>query len=216
VLFDLDGTLLDTAPDIATAAMRTLAALGRPAVPEARVREFIGKGIANLVERLLLETGGIPAGGPRAATTRFEDEYLAGVAERSAPYPGVVEGLERFRAAGLALGCVTNKAGRFTRPLLAATGLAPYFGVVVSGDDVPRKKPAPDAFLAAAAALGVAPAEAWAIGDSLNDVLAARAAGCPVAVVPYGYREGLALEALGADAVVASLAEAAGCITMGA
>ena len=133
----------------------------------------------------------------------FEAAYLEHVADRSRPYPGVVAGLERLRRAGIALGCVTNKASRFTLPLLAATGLRTYFGAIVSGDDVARKKPEPDALLAAAATLGVMPRECWLIGDSANDVKAARAAGCAVAVVPYGYREGLSVEALGADAVVA-------------
>jgi len=215
VLLDLDGTLLDTAPDLAEAANRLLAGLGRAPLPEERVRDFIGKGIANLVRRTLEETGAAPSEAEyRRSLAQFEAIYLAGVADRSLPYPGVLAGLEAFRAAGLGLACVTNKVGRFTEPLLRQTGLRGYFGAVVSGDSVANKKPHPEPLLAAAALLGVAPSEAWVIGDSANDVLAARAAGCPVAVVPYGYREGVPLEALGADAVVASLEEAAGSITM--
>ena len=213
VLIDLDGTLLDTGPDIASAANAMLVKLGRAPLPEARVVEFVGKGVANLVARVLDETGGA-AGILDAALAHFEDAYLAHVADRSRPYPGVIAGLERFRAQGLKLACVTNKASRFTRPLLAATGLAPYFQAVVCGDEVARKKPEPDAFLEAAARLGAAAREAWVIGDSANDVIAARAAGMAVAVVPYGYREGLAVEALGADTIVASLEAAAGSITM--
>lgn len=215
VLLDLDGTLLDTAPDLAAAANRLLASLGRAPLAEERVRDFIGKGIANLVRRALEETGAPPSESEyRRSLAEFESIYLAGVADRSRPFPGVVAGLEAFRAAGLGLACVTNKVGRFTEPLLRETGLRGYFGAVVSGDSVANRKPHPEPFLAAAALLGVAPAEAWVIGDSANDVEAARAAGCPVAVVPYGYREGLPLEALGADAVVASLEAAAGSITM--
>ncbi len=150
------------------------------------------------------------------ALGRFEAAYLARVADRSRPYPGVVEGLERLRAARLPLGCVTNKASRFTLPLLAATGLSAYFGTVVSGDQVERKKPEPDALLLAARRLGVDPRHTLVIGDSGNDVKAARAAGCPVVVVPYGYREGVPVEALGADAVVQSVEAAAGWITMAA
>jgi phosphoglycolate phosphatase len=217
VLLDLDGTLVDTAPDIATAANRMLACLGREALPESRIAGFIGGGIANLVRRALAETGAEAPGDSFArALALFEDAYFEHVADRSRPYPGVVEGLDRFRAAGFPLGCVTNKASRFTLKLLRSTGLRPYFGSVVCGDDVPNRKPAPDALLAAAAALGVAAHEAWVIGDSANDVKAARAAGCPVAVVPYGYREGLAVEALGADAVVSGVDAAASWITMGA
>jgi phosphoglycolate phosphatase len=217
VLLDLDGTLLDTAPDIATAANAMLDQLGRRALSEARIVDFIGQGIANLVRRVLAETGGAAPDATFAqALGRFEAAYLTHVADRSRPYPGVVEGLERLRAAGMPLGCVTNKASRFTLPLLEATGLRAYFGAVVSGDQVACKKPAPDALLAAAGALGVAARESWVIGDSANDVKAARAAGCPVAVVPYGYREGLAVEDLGADAVVASVEAAAGWITISA
>ena len=212
VILDLDGTLLDTAPDSASAANRMLAELGLAAVSEDRVRDFIGRGVANLVLRLLEESG---TGGHERALQRFEVAYLEGVADRSRPYPGVLEGLATFAAARVPLACVTNKPSRFTEPLLAATGLRPYFGAVLSGDQVARKKPEPDALVAAAGALGVPVRSAWVIGDSANDVLAARAAGCPVAVVPYGYREGLAVDALGADAVLPSLRAAADWITMG-
>lgn len=215
VLLDLDGTLLDTAPDIASAANRMLSRLGREGLPEAQVADYVGKGIAHLVHRVLEATGGERGDYDRSIEI-FEVEYFAHVADRSLPFPGVVAGLERFRAHGIGLACVTNKVGRFTRPLLAATGLAPYFGAVICGDDVARRKPEPDAFLAAAARLGALPAQSWVIGDSANDVKAARAAGCPVAVVPYGYREGLALEDLGADAVIDSVEAAAGWITMAA
>jgi phosphoglycolate phosphatase len=211
VVFDLDGTLLDTAPDISAAANQMLAELGLSQVPEERVRDFIGRGVANLVRRLLEEAG---AGGFDAAMARFEAAYLEGVARRSRPYPGVVEGLAMLSDARMPLACVTNKSSRFTEPLLQATGLRRYFGAVVSGDQVARKKPEPDAIVAAADALGVPVRSAWVIGDSANDVLAAHAAGCPVAVVPYGYREGLAVAALGADAVIPSLRAAAEWITM--
>ena len=212
VVLDLDGTLLDTAPDIASAANRMLAELELRPVSEERVRDFIGRGVANLVRRLLEEAG---AGGFDAAIARFEVAYLEGIAERTRAYPGVVEGLSMFSAARMPLACVTNKPSRFTDPLLEATGLRRYFGAVVSGDQVARKKPAPDAIVAAADALDVPVRSAWVIGDSANDVLAAHAAGCSVAVVPYGYREGLAVEALGADAVIPSLRAAAEWITIG-
>jgi len=216
VILDLDGTLLDTAPDIAVAANAMGLALGLPPVSETQVRDLIGKGVANLVRRLLEEAASTSrAVAFEDAMARFEAAYLAGVADRSRPFPGVLAGLEAWRAAGIPMACVTNKVARFTQPLLAATGLRRYFGAVVSGDTVARKKPEPDPLLAACAALGVPAGACWVIGDSLNDVIAARAAGCPVAVVPYGYREGLAVEALGADAVVESLEAAAGWITMG-
>mgnify|MGYP001230598955 CR=1 FL=1 len=213
-LFDLDGTLVDTAPDLAAAANRMLADLGRPALEEASVRDYVGKGIVNLVERCLAATGGETGEERRHALESFERHYRAGIADRSRPYPGVLDGLDALRRAGIALGCVTNKAGRFTEPLLERTGLRPYFGVVVSGDAAARGKPHADPVLLAAATLGASLDETVMIGDSMNDVLSARAAGCAVLVVPYGYREGLALEDLGADAVVATVEEAARSITM--
>jgi phosphoglycolate phosphatase len=213
-ILDLDGTLLDTAPDIAAAANRMLARLGRAQIAEEGVRDFIGKGIVKLVERCLEATGGAAPGEREDALRAFEDLYLARIADRSRPYPGVLEGLHAFEGAGIGLGCVTNKAARFTEPLLVLTGLRDFFGVVVSGDTTPRKKPHPEPLLFATRALGIEPAQALFIGDSRNDVACARAAGCPVVVVPYGYREGLAVEALGADAVVASVEEAAKSITM--
>lgn len=214
-LFDLDGTLVDTAPDLAAAANRMLADLGRPALEAVQIRDYVGKGVVNLVNRCFEATGGGGEEERRRAMESFERHYTAGIADRSRPYPGVVDGLAALQRAGIALGCVTNKAGRFTEPLLELTGLRGYFGVVVSGDTVERKKPHPDPMLYAAGKLGADPAETLVVGDSLNDVQSARAAGCPVVVVPYGYREGLALEDLGADAVVASVEEAARSITMG-
>ena len=217
VLIDLDGTLLETGPDIVAAATRMLVELGLPALRDDRVSEFIGKGVADLVTRCLLEVKApADAHAVAAALIVFERHYLAGVADRSRPYPGVMEGLDRFERMGMPLGCVTNKAALFTAPLLERTGLARYFRVVVAGDTVAHKKPHPQPLLHAAAVLGVSPAYLLLIGDSANDVLAARAAGCPVFVVPYGYREGMALETLAADRVVADLVEAAGSITMAA
>ncbi len=215
-LFDLDGTLIDTATDLASAANRMLADLRRPALPAEGIRDFIGKGVVNLVRQCIEATGGGSEEEHRHALEIFERHYLAGIADASRPYPGVVEGLVALERAGVALGCVTNKAGRFTEPLLERTGLRHFFGVVVSGDTVERKKPHADPILHAAGRLGVAPGETLMVGDSLNDVLSARAAGCPVVVVPYGYREGLGVEDLGADAVVPSVEAAASSITMAA
>ncbi len=215
-LFDLDGTLVDTAPDLAAAANRMLAELGRPPLGEDGIRDYIGKGVVNLVERCFEATGGGAEEERRHALTVFERHYLAGIADRSRPYPGVMDGLGALERAGIAMGCVTNKAGRFTEPLLERTGLRRFFGVVVSGDTIERKKPHADPMLYAAGKLGASPFETLVVGDSLNDVQSARAAGCAVVVVPYGYREGLALEDLGADAVVASVEEAARSITMAA
>jgi len=215
-LFDLDGTLVDTAEDLAAAANRMLTEIGRPTLDEDRIRDYIGKGVVNLVHRCVESTGSGSEEEQRRALAVFERHYLAGIADRSRPYPGVVDGLATLERAGVAMGCVTNKAGRFTELLLERTGLRHFFGVVVSGDTVARKKPHAEPLLYAAGRLGTTPAETLMVGDSLNDVLSARAAGCPVVVVPYGYREGLAVEELGADAVVASVEAAARSITMAA
>jgi phosphoglycolate phosphatase len=211
VAVDLDGTLLDTLPDIAEAADRMLRDLGQPAVGVEVVRGYVGRGISRLVKRLL--TGDLEAE-PEAhcfarALPLFEQHYRDTFTQRSRPFPGAVEGLERMRAARLKLACVTNKAQAFTVPLLERTGLQPYFDLVVSGDSLPRKKPDPLPLLHIAQCFGVAPSALLLIGDSDNDTEAARAAGCPVACVPYGYRGSREVRDLDCDAIVASLSEAA-------
>ena len=211
VMIDLDGTLLDTVPDLAAAAERMLAALGLPLRTQEEIRSFIGKGIPNLVQRCLQAS----AGDARAealqaqALALYQDFYFAESGRRTAVYPGVIEGLERFRAMRLRLACVTNKAARFTVPLLEQKGLAPYFELVVSGDTLARKKPDPVQLAHICAAFALAPAQVLLIGDSANDTLAARAAGCPVWCVSYGYSEGGDVHNLDCDAIVSSLSEAA-------
>ena len=150
VMIDLDGTLLDTVPDLAAAAERMLAALGLPPRTQEEIRSFIGKGIPNLVQRCLQASAGdaradvLQDGALQAkALALYQDYYFAESGLRTAVYPGVREGLQRFRAMRLRLACVTNKAARFTLPLLEQTGLARYFELVVSGDTLARKKPDP-------------------------------------------------------------------------
>lgn len=209
-LLDLDGTLLDTAPDIAAAANAMLADLRLPALPAATVREFIGSGIPRLVERSL-QAAGVPLACAHLETAlrSFGDHYRRLNGSSSAPFPGVVEALGRMRAAGLRLACVTNKASAFTVPLLERTGLAPLLHAVVTPDQAGARKPDPAPFLHACRALGVEPAAAAVIGDSANDAEAGRAAGCRVVLVTYGYSEGRDVRALDADGVVATFGEAA-------
>lgn len=211
VLIDLDGTLLDTIPDLAAAANLMLAELGRPSLDEALIRTFVGKGIPNLVERLLAAGSQHRAGTDQHARALevYERCYESVNGSRTSIYPGVIEGLDALRGQGFPLACVTNKSARFTLPLLEATGLRGYFGEVVAGDALPRKKPAPDQLLHACVKLGVAPREMLMIGDSVNDAQAARAAGCPVFCVTYGYNEGQDVRLLDVDAIVDSLPEAA-------
>jgi phosphoglycolate phosphatase len=206
VLFDLDGTLADTAGEIALALARTFASLGVPALPESEVRALIGRGIPSLVERALARHGA--AAQAAIAIERFEQAYAQTVGTTATLYPGAAASIERLAAAGLPLGVVTNKARAFSVRLLDKLGVAPRFAAVVCGDDGWPKKPAADMMLAACAQLGSTPAETLLLGDSANDVLAARAAGCPVWCVPYGYTEGRPVETLGADRLVADLLEA--------
>jgi phosphoglycolate phosphatase len=211
VMLDLDGTLLDTIPDLAAAAERMLTGLGLPPCSQEEIRTFVGKGIPNLVERCLRAS----AGEARAADLQaralalFQDVYFEESGRRSSVYPGVLEGLAQFRAMRLRLACVTNKAERFTLPLLEQKGLASWFELVVSGDTLARKKPDPMQLLHICGAFGLAPASVLLIGDSVNDALAARAAGCPVVCVSYGYNEGEDVRNLDCDAIVDSLSEAA-------
>ena len=201
VLLDLDGTLLDTAPELAAAANAMLADLGRAPLPAATIREFIGSGIHKLVERCL---GAPPS---EEALASFATHYGRINGTMSAPFPGVMDGLNAL--AGLRLACVTNKAEAFTLPLLERTGLAPYFAAVVTSDQVGKRKPDPEPFLHACRRLGVAPADTVVIGDSANDAEAGRAAGCRVWLVSYGYTEGRDIRSIPCDRLIADLMEAA-------
>jgi phosphoglycolate phosphatase len=214
VLLDLDGTLLHTAPDLAAAANRMLAELGLPPRAPEAIATFIGGGLAVLVHRTLAGTldGVAESALFDRALPIFERCYAEESGRGARPYPGVVDGLERMRDLHLALGCVTNKAGRFTEDLLERAELRRFFDCVVSGDTVARRKPDPLPILHACERLGTEPRATLVIGDSRNDVAAARAAGCPVWCVPYGYNEGQPVSELECDAVVASLLDAAGRI----
>ncbi len=214
VLLDLDGTLLDTAPEIAAAAADMLSELGLDPVDPLRVRDFIGKGIPHLVRRTLEASLGRAPDERRvgSAMEGFFFHYAKRNGRMSKPYPGVLEGIAELRAKGFALACVTNKTAQFTIPLLEATGLAGFFPVVVSGDTMPKKKPAPDPLLEACRRLGVPAPEALMVGDSRNDALAARAAGCPVLLVPYGYTEGEDVQGIDCDGIVPSLLHVAGLL----
>ena len=211
VMIDLDGTLLDTIPDLAAGANMMLAELGMPTLEEAVIRTFVGKGIVNLVQRTLandLEAAVDPALIERALPI-YDRCYKEVNGRHTTIYPGVQEGLARLTAAGFPLACVTNKSTRFTLPLLDYVDLARYFQQVVAGDTLPQKKPDPAPLLHACQVFGIAPRDMLMIGDSLNDTQAARAAGCPVFCVTYGYNEGHDVRTLDTDAVVETLDEAA-------
>ena len=211
ISIDLDGTMLDTVEDLSIAVNHTLDELQLPALELALVRTFVGKGIANLLARSV-----------RAATRREPDDGLLARAmplyeahyervngQTTTIYPGVREGLERLAAAGFPMACITNKSRRFTGPLLERVGFARYFSLVVCGDSLAKRKPDPLPLTHAAEHFGVAPGEMLMIGDSVNDAQAARAAGCPVFCVTYGYNEGADVRTLDVDAIVPTLVEAA-------
>ena len=206
VLVDLDGTLLDTAPDIAAAANAMLAEQGLAPLPTGVVREFIGSGMRAVVERCLRERAK-PFGDAMLESFQRHYERLNGAA--ASAFPGVMESLGRLRGAGLRLACVTNKAAAFTLPLLEKSGIAGFLDATVTPDQAGRRKPDPEPFLHACRLLGTAPRESLVVGDSWNDAEGARAAGCPVLLVAYGYNEGRDVRSLDSDGVVGSFGEAA-------
>ncbi|HEU5294268.1 MAG TPA: HAD-IA family hydrolase [Burkholderiaceae bacterium] len=181
MLFDLDGTLIDTAPDITLAIDRTLRWLGRPAVDPARVRSWIGDGARALLDKALGEAS------TDAQWDHFAYEYGAACGEASCLYPGVTAMLDRLCAAGVKLGVVTNKEVRFAHRLLVRHGISVFFDVLVAGDSLPVKKPHPEGVHRALDALQVEPSDAALIGDSLIDLRTARAAGVQAWLVTYGY-----------------------------
>lgn len=211
VTFDLDGTLLDTIADLAAACDAMLVELGRPPLGGERVRRLVGKGMAVLVERCLTVVDGRApdAGLLAAAIDVFRRHYAILNGREAREYPGVRAGLEAFQALGLPLAVVTNKPAAFTGPLLERKGLANFFTVTVSGDTTANKKPHPEPILHACGLLGVSPQDNLHIGDSDNDVIAARAAGCRTFVVPYGYTEEGPVDGTDCDALVSDLACAA-------
>ena len=211
VTFDLDGTLLDTIADLAAASDAAMVELGRVPHGVDKVRRFVGKGMAVFVERCLIAADGqAPDAELLAHAIAVFRRHYAGFNGRTArEYPGVRAGLEAFRALGLPLGIVTNKPAMFTEPLLERTGLADFFVVAVSGDTTANKKPHPEPILHACTVLGTRPEENLHIGDSDNDLLAARAAGCRAFAVPYGYTEDGPVDTANCDALVSDLLEAA-------
>ncbi len=236
-LLDLDGTLIDTAPDIWAAVNHTLARFGYGRVPESMVRHWVGHGGRACIEQAVAAAeahrscaGSAQMGssadsaygetgrggrGPKADATDpveamldcFINHYRAHIADASRPYPRVVEALRSLSARGTKLAVVTNKRVELADKLLAELGLTAYFDTILGGDSTAHPKPAPDPILAACRKIGLTPADVLFVGDSRVDVDSARAAGCPVVCVPDGYNHGIAPEKLGADAIIGSLAE---------
>jgi phosphoglycolate phosphatase len=204
VAFDLDGTLADTLPDLFASANLMLRDLGRRQTERETVRAYIGQGIDKLVERLL----GDEAGAELAPELRnraggiFREHYRENLTRESSLFPGTEQTLLKLRGSGVKLACVTNKTDAFTRPLLAGLGVLDLFDEVICGDTLARKKPDPLPLTWCAERFGIAPARLLMVGDSQTDTLCARAAGCPVVCVPFGYRSGMELHELDCDAIV--------------
>src|SRR5258708_17307600 len=216
VLFDLDGTLLDTVSDIARALNRTLGEYGLAPLPVGDVSRMIGRGSPMLIESAT-----------RARSRTFSDDQKADMLKRffhhygeleerdesdAQPYAGVHEALRRLHDAHLRIAVVTNKHHRFASALLQRLNLMQWIGVVVGGDTCERRKPDPQPLLFACQALGLSPSEVLMVGDSINDVTAARAAGIPVLCVPYGSTDGGDPRSPASDAMIETLADLPGLL----
>jgi phosphoglycolate phosphatase len=207
VLIDLDGTMVDSAPDIVEASNRMLAELGAPTLSPAVVASFIGNGVPVLVQRLLAASPGLPHMEESAARAMFFRHYHETNGRFSALFPGVLKGLAALQHAGFRIGCVTNKPIAYTEPLLQAFGLERYMQAVIGGDSIPQMKPDPTPLLHACTLLGVAPQNCVMVGDSHVDVAAARAASMTSYIVRYGYPGPGGVAALHADVFIDSFAE---------
>lgn len=221
-IVDLDGTLVDTLGDFVVALNHMLADLSLAPVDRSVVEARVGKGsehlIGSVLEHVLNMSAALEGRAPAAinkeavgqlfpaAWTSYQRHYLAINGQHASVYPGVLEGLRRLQRQGLILACLTNKPTAFALPLLQAKGLDGFFSVVFGGDAFERKKPDPLPLRKTCAALGSAPARTLMIGDSSNDAQAARAAGCPVVLVTYGYNHGQPVREVDADAFVDTLA----------
>jgi len=214
VLFDLDGTLVDSVPDLHAAVNVMQRELGNPERTDAEVRTWVGNGVERLVERALtndLDGTPDPAELDRALPV-FKRAYAESNGQHSRLYDGVIEGLDFVESLGLSVGCVTNKASAFTLPLLEQTGIRDRFEVVISGDTLPLKKPDPAPLIYSAGWFHVHPSEALMIGDSISDVKAARAAGFSIVCMSYGYNHGKDIRDFDPDAVIDSMTELAGLV----
>ncbi|MGR9088985.1 MAG: phosphoglycolate phosphatase [Gammaproteobacteria bacterium] len=211
VLFDLDGTLVDSAPDLAASVTHALATIGMPAPGLEEIRTYIGAGAQRLVHRALTrDPDGVADDTVFSEASRlFFDHYAENLCVHSCLYPGVVATLNRLQRRGCRFACVTNKPARYTALLLEAVGLSDYFAVCVSGDSLPRKKPDPAPLQFAAATLGVAAADCTMVGDTATDIAAARNAGMKAIAVDYGYGKPDTLVAASPDRIVSAFAELA-------
>jgi phosphoglycolate phosphatase len=210
-IIDLDGTMLDTVPDFHVAINLMRGEIDLAPVTQEQVNVMVGKGSENLIRSVLaldFDADRVERHFEQAMQS-YQHHYIDINGQLSTLYPGVLAGLDAMKAAGLRLACVTNKPMAFAVPLLKQKGLDGYFEVVLGGDSLPRKKPDPMPLLHVCRNFELEPHQVVAIGDSSNDAQAARAAGCPVLVVPYGYNHGSSVHTIDSDGIVSTLLEAA-------
>ena len=209
IVFDLDGTLIDSAPDLVEAVNFALTQLDKPTHSQATIQQWIGNGADVLVKRALLNNwhvGEIPDDF-EVAFELFKNYYAEHDWVHSRLYDGVLETLQTLKNDGFKLACVTNKTARFTNPLMETAGLAPYFDFIASGDTFAEMKPNPLPLLETAKLLNVAPENAWMIGDSINDISAGKRAGFKTIAVSYGYAGQHSMADLNADYTVNAILE---------
>lgn len=212
ILFDLDGTLIDTIPDLILAVNAMCTDLGLPVLDDATITSYVGRGSESLVRRVLMQQtdpATVTATTVAHALHIFQNRYHEVNGKHSRLFDGVMQGLQAFAHTGARLAIVTNKPTEFTLPLLRLTGLIDFFDAIVCGDTCSEKKPHPMPVLHACDLLSVVPQQALLIGDSVNDALAARAAQVAVLIVPYGYNEGRDVRDLEVDDIVESITDAA-------
>ena len=208
-IVDLDGTMVDTLGDFAVALNRMLEGLRLPGIEPAAIARLVGKGSEHLIRSVLAQVGG-DASLYEPAWQSYQDHYAAINGQYASVFPGVVDGLRALRGAGLKLACLTNKPTAFAQNLLKAKELSGYFQAVFGGDAFERRKPDPLPLVKTCEALGSSPQRTLMIGDSSNDAAAARAAGCPVLLVTYGYNHGEPVRAVPAEGFLDSMAELSG------
>lgn len=207
ILFDLDGTLLDTIPDLAEASNAMLAALGRPVRPLEDIRRFVGKGIPNLVMRCMTDNSQATQDELIEAEHIFREHYAVINGKHTTFYPAVQETLAALDSRGIPMAVVTNKAEVFTLPLLEQMGIRQHFRAIVGGDSTPHKKPHPAPLEHACSLLGITPSATLMVGDSANDAEGGYAAGCKVALLGYGYSENIPISQIRCDYRLATLAD---------
>lgn len=208
-MVDVDGTLVDSVPDLAYCIDELMLIMGRKKWGESKIRHWVGNGVSKLVKRSLIGEleGVVNQADYDKAYPIFLDLYAKNISCRSSLYPGVEEGLNYIKKQGYFLGCVTNKAEQFTHPILKNLGIFDDFGIIISGDTLPKKKPDPLPLLHAAKFFAVDPKEALMLGDSISDVSASRSAGFNIICVSYGYNHGKDIRDSNPDLVIDSMAE---------